>query len=482
MSGKKLAAIAIFILVFGVSVFLVIKTFSSEKDSVTAPIIEGTYAVEPSLKEYYLDLGGQAVLGSAISPFFEKNGSKCQYTVNAQICFNPAKTDVGRFYLAPIGRNLPLEGGQAVASTANYGIHPNFELLYKQLNEMITVGLPLSDVKYNYEQQRIEQYFENVGFYQYFNAAADDVHLLPYGAYDYGKNCQYPTQLYDAFLPGKGISSPFTPILQRMIGNQPFGQPLTEPYFNEQGYLEQVFENAVVFAPQDDMRKLQLKNLPIILGKYQIAPIPPNPNGQNNMIFYQVADGNGFYVPIAFDEFITKNGGSEISGKPIGPVDYYDSLDYPTQCFEHYCLEYHKDAVPELSVRMSALGVVLRDMNTAEVVQETKPIIEQANIEIVEAQHQISTSEAQTINLSVFSGDGQQPIPNIQAEVTLTYPDGAQYSMHFPPTDFNGQSMVIIPSIPNVSNGSLVNYQVFVHLNESTTIVHNDSYLIWNYD
>ena len=43
----------------------------------------------------------------------------------------------------------------------------------------------------NYAQQRIEQYFENVGFYRNFSDPAGSVHLLAYGAASCAERCAY---------------------------------------------------------------------------------------------------------------------------------------------------------------------------------------------------------------------------------------------------------------------------------------------------
>jgi hypothetical protein len=79
---------------------------------------------------------------------------------------------------------------------------------------------------------------------------------------------------------------------------------------------------------------------------------------RDNVIFYPVQNELGFHVPIVFDEFIARHGGTETSGKPISETEVVEmnGEKIARQCFENYCLDYYPAFPTGAQVRMVQLG------------------------------------------------------------------------------------------------------------------------------
>ena len=130
-----------------------------------------TYAIDPDLKDFYNTLGGKEVFGPAISKPFTFNESNCQYTPGALLCHNPELSGAAQYFLYPLGSTLmssEVTGAETPDATSlvvgGIPIYAEFIPLYKELSGASITGYPLAPAKMNYSQQRIEQYFENLGF------------------------------------------------------------------------------------------------------------------------------------------------------------------------------------------------------------------------------------------------------------------------------------------------------------------------------
>ncbi len=143
------------------------------------------YSVDPVFREFYNVLGGQPVLGNAISRVGEKDGITYQYTMAGKMTFDPQRPAAQRFELAPLGIELGI--GDPGATKVEVDI--SFQALYDQLKGNAFVGKPLTNLIFNEEKDRSEQYFENLGFYQGPDTDGD-VYLLPYGAWACGEECR----------------------------------------------------------------------------------------------------------------------------------------------------------------------------------------------------------------------------------------------------------------------------------------------------
>ncbi len=444
---------------------------------------EGTYPVDAIFREFYQDLGGKERFGPAISEKFDRDGHACQYTVNALLCHNPIITGADRYYLAPLGKNLIPPSGTTLQ---NIAIYPDFLPIYNELNKSNAVGEILTGVHYNYEQQRVEQYFENIGLYHRFDDPHGTVHLLPYGEYFCGSDCSYQgvpeeNQLNPQY---PDVASPFATSLDRLGGLQTFGRPLTHPYETEEGTLEQVYENVVVYAPINELSDLHLKPLPKLLGLNSTAPSAKVYGAEQNMVFYATSGELGYHVPVIFDQFITYHGGQEISGNPISDPYSDPETGIPRQCYENYCLDYHAEAEAEYQTRMAPLGTrYLKEIqgNNAimtRYVYSNDTVLMQSS----EQKPQVTSNEEQIVELTLTQRESHSPIANIESKLTLTLPDGQEESLLTSPTNSQGHTTIIIPAHPNLKTGDLVTYKICLNVPSDAAICLYDSYLIWNYE
>jgi len=313
---------------------------------------------------------------------------------------------------------------------------------------------------------------------------------------DSGRQCQYTTLgviCYDgaapegsrfsfiAAAPEVGFSTPFQRVLERIGGTAAFGLPLQEPVQTPDGFIEQVYENAVFYAPAENPNAISLRPLAKILNMPMHQPVQKKYDRRNNVIFYPVQGELGFHVPIVFDEFIASHGGMETSGQPISEPDVIEinGERIARQCFENYCLDYYPAALPGEQVRMAQLGYLYEQTMVqaipATVVDPPDPLA----MLISEDKTQIQAGESQTFFLLVYNDRTKEPRPNSNANLTIMMPNGASYVYEFPTTGINGWTTLTIPPLPEYEHGAIIAYRIC--LTEGTEICVSESYLIWNY-
>jgi hypothetical protein len=446
----------------------------------------GALPVEPVFREFYNTLGGQAVLGPAIAPATQQNGI-CQYTANALMCYNPNAADSERFSLQPVGLDmvereqptlLPDSNGRQVDG---FLIFDEFASLYDRMKGARYVGRPLTSVRINYGQERVEQYFENVGFYRLLSEPRGKVHLIAYGAAACREACAYQPSAESGIIGGQAaVEQLFPQAILRMGGVRVFGQPLTKPFRNADGSLEQVYEKVVLYSPSDDPGSMHLRPVAIILGTAFSLPGPRI--NDTRMVFYPVQGDQGYNVPTIFDRFIARHGGTEISGRPISEVMQVKASNIYRQCFENYCLDFDPSAPEELQIQLAALGTAYISQQgvVAATITPFQFTPDTVILSVGEVQPQIRADAEQSIMMMVVQRKDQRPILNIEGELTVFLPDGSTYQGHFPPTDANGVSSAVVPAQPGLANGTLLPYQVCVTTGADAPVCVPESYLIWN--
>jgi hypothetical protein len=445
-----------------------------------------TYQISPSFRELYEKLGGEDVLGPAISKTFTTESYECQYTVSALICVNPQSVDANRLFFYPLGNNMgvredpsqsPAQAGSAVID--GYTIYDEFISLYNQLGGQY-VGAPLTQAHINYSQQRIEQYFENVGFYRKFSDPSGSVHLLAYGAYSCTDQCNY-TPLVDASVLNSSRASQDQPLLaglSEMADMSILGAPLTQPYIAPDGMEEQVYQNAVVYAPVNDLGAARLRPLYSLLSLPQTEPGPQKYTSNDGMVFYATKGTQGYHVPLVFDHFIAAHGGRDFSGSPIDEVFPY-SGDIYRQCFENYCLDYQASSQ---AVSLAPLGsLYLQQGSGSGSTAQSGSDLSSGNLVLTvsELSQQVAPGSEQQIGILVTRADNQKPVANIEASLSISLPDGTQYVAAFPVTGLDGRASLIVPALDDIPNGTILEYQVCLKGTEGNPVCVTDSYLIW---
>ncbi len=451
--------------------------------------------VDAVFKEYYASLGGRSNLGLITHPAFdlEELNKKCQYTSNALMCLNLFETDpTRRFSLYPIGATLNLHDepdapngaadGQRVVN--GYILYPTFAQLYDGLKGEQTAGRALTRARYNYLQRRIEQYFENIGFFQSLDDPSGRVCLLAYGTYACRESCQIPPAD-----PCLGIIDPNQqqveqPFLEGLVNNNllTVGQPLSQAYPGEDSLTRQVYEAAVVYSPSGSGADIRLLPLPVMLGLAVDEPQAPTGTSTSQYIFYPTRNELGYYVLVDFDQFIQTHGGAVFSGAPISNVQPLDR-GVMRQCFENYCLEYTPAASIYMRVHMVALGIQYLQTNPLDSSLMTAPLYSAETIDLQASAERssLNKNDPQTFRVQISDRQKGTPLVGVTASLRLVLPDTTEMYLEFPPADAHGQAELTIDPLPNMENGGIVPYHVCLNLSSPQPICSSKSYMVWNY-
>jgi hypothetical protein len=446
-----------------------------------------TYQISPSFREIYEKMGGEDVLGPAISEKFNLESFECQYTVNVLMCMNPQSASADRLFFYPLGSmmNVKEDPGQSPGQSGSavidgYTIYDEFLEFYDQIGGQF-IGKPLTQAHINYSQQRIEQFFENAGFYRGFNEPTGSVHLLAYGAYNCESQCNYTPQGEASILNTTKASQdqPLLNGLAELVEPSILGVPLTQPYIAADGMEEQVYENAVVYAPVNNLSKVNLRPLSSLLNIPQSEPGARKYSTSDGMVFYATDGLRGYHVPLVFDDFIAAHGGLDYSGNPIGEVFQYSDTIY-RQCFEKYCLDYNTAATDGSKVKLADLGKLYLQQISGGMESTNSLSPQSIQLSISEASKVITASDQQRIDILVAQSGGGQPVNAVAAELTVDLPDGTQMVATFPPTGLDGRSSVTIPAMKNITNGSIIQYRVCLVGIPGDPVCATGSYVIWS--
>jgi hypothetical protein len=446
-----------------------------------------TYKVSAELQEFYTSLGGEALLGPAISKLVDNPAGKCQYTVNVLICENPMLTGNGRFSLSPIGNELNLHEEPGVAdamgtTTVNgYTIYDEFLPLYNQLSGTTYAGNPIAPVHLNYARERIEQYFENVGLYRNFSDPPGTVKLLAYGTADCARICSYHPASEASLANDVNIVANESLIndLKGLSDTKPFGKPLTQPFKASDGNEEQAYEGIVLYRNINN-GSVSPRPMATLLNMLSTDPGEKKYGSDNGMVFYAVKDNLGYHVPVLFDQFISAHGGTAVSGDPIAEVIEYLPGVF-RQCFTNYCLDYTPSASKDKRVTVATLGsqYLQLQQKTTPSQPTTEPEPGMYTLQLSEAYNPLPDTQAQRIDIILLNAADQKPAPGIQTSLVLNLPDGTSFKAMLPLTGDDGTASIVLPLMNKIPNGSILTYQVCVENAGKDSDCKNSSYLAW---
>jgi len=429
--------------------------------------------VDPTFREFYEALGGESVLGPAISIMYEERGKKLQFTTAVLMMFDPYAPESERFKLVPLGNAMKVAEPPLEPTSPNgHEVYPGFLPLFRQLGGTRIAGKPITNVRADPEHQRVIQYFENVGFYQLDTDNPDTAHLLYYGVWKCAQACIFPALQESLVIPpsspGYGIAGAVDRLNPGLTGF-----PLSDIYIATDGREEQIYENVVIYTDQASPGGIALRPLPYYL---EIRPDPPSPAGQDEGKFIAVDGNQGFNVPYHINEYIERNNGYDFIGNPINNYDQI-SDDLYRQCFENLCLDYRPSKMDGLQIRPMALGRRYKQQFSSETPEERGTnSFDAVTLTVWERYPVINAEEIQDIYIMVL--DSGKPLKNIDLVLELTMPDGAHQTHPFPPTGQDGKSQLEIIPI-GASNGTLIVYQVCLANNPQASDCVFDDYLIW---
>jgi len=455
-----------------------------------SPITESRdpyYPVDTIFKEFYQALGGQEILGPAISAVEFRENLQCQFTERALLCFNPVATDTTRFNLYPLGKEFniqedPFPAGAPVSAgtrvVEGYAVYEKFLPLYDRLYGARYVGRPLTELRINQDMHRAEQFFENVGFYQDLGDPNGPVSLIPYGAYLCG-GCSSRLGEYWSIIKSTMVEQPFAASVTRLGGPAVFGSLLLKPTMAVDGNLEQAYTTAIFYAPTDDLSQVRLRPLPRLLN-YEVQPLSEKIN-HDQLVFYEIENGMGHNVPRQFDAFVTNHGGRDLSGNPISEVIRLPEGIY-RQCFENYCLIFDPSAADVMKIRMAPLGKEYIERFGAPEDLQIKNMFSPERISLLVSVDKptLNDNEEQYVRMMVRQTELDEPLERVEATLVLHIQGQSPRRFVIPPTDENGMSVVVIPPQAGVTNGSRLSYQVCLNLPSEQPICGQESYLIWN--
>jgi hypothetical protein len=437
------------------------------------------YPVEPIFEEFYAYLGGIDVMGPAISPLKESRGLKIQYLENGLLVYDPLATPSDRFQLAPLGVELGLErpavpdpGLPDRRYIAGHVIDPDFEPFYEKLGGARFVGRPITEARYDLKNRRIEQYFENLGFYRLQDDPNGKARLLAYGVLACDRQCRYqaPTNAIPGLSPP--LPEPFAS-KEATLGLSFVGLTLSGPYRAPDGKLEVIFENLVLAAQEEGSQDAFARPIVEMLG---IQPQPLVQCQDNALVVCLPGEGGlGHNVPVYFNAYISQHGGLDLSGYPITEVFLLEKGVY-RQCFTNLCVDFNVNAPDGERLKPVPLGKTYAQRYAGARQREFEDKLDGVQIRVSEKEPVVPSGQTQEIQVKVLEED--VPLADREPVLRVTLPDGSEQVFHFPPTDENGETSFRLPPISG-PNGTLIPYDVCLTGSSRKTVCVGDNYLIW---
>jgi hypothetical protein len=329
----------------------------------------------------------------------------------------------------------------------------------------------------NDAKQRYEQYFEGIGFYRNYSDPPGQIHLMPYGSWMCGSNCQY--RVSDSTPPTASYSRDFSATEQlflqasESLGYGFTGAPLAPPRLGSDGNYEMVFENVIMYINPSDGNQIRPRPLPAWLGIQ--GDQPGEPVKEDWLSFYQTQDGLGYNVPNSFTNYIDEHGTIVYSGNPV--TEYHSLTDGGySQCFTNICLEYHPTAPKDLQIRPHMLGSEVLSIGENSSISGSS-FTDALQINAWEDYPLIPSGQKQGINIEAVQNDA--PMSGIEFSLVVKQPNGITKTYTLKPTGKDGITRIELDPI-NGPNGAIVQYEVCVLGAVSPQVCFSRSYTIWD--
>ncbi len=444
----------------------------------------GYYLVDPRFSDLYEKLQGDRTLGPPISnkKYVAGSNQEKQYFEGVVMIYDPDQSP--HYYLSPVGvvagfSDLPnsIPENPNVRYQNGFIIPLEFSQFYDSMGGERWVGQPLTRARFNPEKNRVEQYFENMGFFRFEGDPEGVIHLMPYGLWTCAKECsEYPGTQNGSIRSSsiEEIPSPFGEAIAR-FGTSFTGQAVSSAFQTPDGSVEQIFQNVVLYQDADSPIGVALRPISSLLSKGDGDLQAYQENSQE--YFREVADGLGYYIPGYFMDFINQYYGFEVSGEPISRLAEIRGGVF-NQCFENYCLLFDAGAVPDQAVRILPQGQKYKEEFQKEVTasSEEPRIVQDIQLDVWEQLPQISSAERQQIGACIHNGPA--PLVNLSAAIQINAKGSAPSSYLFGPTDSGGCAFIELDPVL-AENGTTVDYEVcFSGLNDQQ-FCQRDSFLIW---
>ena len=441
------------------------------------PTVQDQYEVSPQFREFYDRLGGRDILGPPISPVRLEENLHSQFTEAGLMVFDPQTSTPEQIRLFPLGVQMGVQEPpvpEPTQATPNYiGGHyvdPSFQPFFELIGGVEIVGRPLTEIRFNPDKRRYEQYFENLGFFRLESEPLGTVHLLAYGAWSCPANCRSSAPLNSTIVIQTHLESPFKEAVES-LGSDFTGFALGQPYLTTDGKVEQVFENVVLMIDFSNPNQVQVKS---IHKQLQIFPDPPaTPKPENDYWFFETKGGRGYNIPLNFLDYINRHGGLDVSGFPITEASRNGtSLQ---QCFEKLCLEFKANGL----VRPVPLGYSYQflSQNSVPLPTQTVEPVREVTMQMWVRNEMLASNQEQEVGVILL--ENNDPLSQLQPQLTITLPDGSRQTFTMPASAPDGRTSLRLPPI-DAPNGTLIPFQICIRGSTGERFCMKDDYLIWN--
>lgn len=419
----------------------------------------------PEFEAYLAVHGGVRTFGVPIQPRQEASGRVVQTYANAELAYDPDWPEGARVAPVPLGYSLGLAEPAVPApqSEARYfestghALDPRLQSGFEAAGGEAVVGAPIAEAVAR--GTHLVQYFENLGLRVPIGGSPDAYEFLAYGYAAHSETRPPP----GVVLPPDARARPFALFLDLYGGEAVFGRALSEAYAASDGALEQVFTNAVLYAPPEAPGSVRLRPLGAALGSAE-----PPVTGPSDTVG-QYIPASGHYVLWAFVSFYRAHGSEAVLGLPMDEGKTVDGI--LQQRFENAVLRYHPDLPPHLAVQLAPLGISYA--GTAGLTDETPPLPPQTaatcnGVASVTTQPELPILPAgslQRIAVQVLRPDGSA-WRGVTPLIVVHTPRGDLYPP-VPATDGDGRTSASL-SVDGLRPGEIINYEVVVAAEECT--------------
>ncbi len=475
----------IFALILGV-VWLTSCSTPKANASFTRPI----YELDPIYRNLYSSMGGERMLGGVISVPFMIGEKKAQFVEKALLIFDPKGDAANTIQLESIGNQLgitekPVDPPKNLTEGWLYinghVIPKEFADVFLKIGGIEMVGNPITEVHFNQDFRRYEQYFEKVGLYRLKSDPIEAVYTLGYGEWLCGELCiqgNDQNDEVDIILTQEKLFQDF--ILK--VGSEFSGYVIEENLVD--GYYESLLKNMLIKVEPGNPDQVKILPLSEIVGvqpdtPYKQMDLP-------NMVFVPVDDQRrGFHVPKIIYEYIQSHGGLEVSGKPINKMGPYGTIY--RQCFTNMCILIDPNSVYE-QVFPEALGFThqrvfhRQEISVKETIDSVKSadnsylILPDGEIRVREKFPSLPLDQVQVIHIEKRVKDGQT-FQEMDGRLILQPPGQVEIIKKFTlPSE--GHIELTLPAIV-VENATLIPYKVCV-FSKGKELCLESEFVIWN--
>jgi hypothetical protein len=431
-----------------------------------APASLEQISVAEELQDFYESHGGAETLGPPIQAPRRLGGLIHQAMLNVELVYNPEAPAASRVSLEPLGWRLglaePAASPQADLEkqyflSTGHTLDERFLWTYESIGGESIAGAAISEAKSG--NGRTYQCFENLALYQEEEPASSPIRLMALGLAAYPEGAQTLPEGFSAALPPTLHSRPFGRFLDRIGGEALLGPPLTEPFIAQDGFLEQVYERAALYAPNYDLSQVRLRPLGALLGAAEPAVAP----GEEGLFFAET----GHNVSLAFAAFYDALPGDNLLGLPM--EEAHLEGERMVQRFENAVVEYRYDLPAHLAIQLSPLGIYYLATLPADVLSSspqlpttTAPTLSgglSVSIEIQVEYPILPPGEQQHLTIRILLSDGTPWVGVVP--LLIVHGPGADFYPDAPATDSTGTSSLTV-EIPGLRPGEIVNIEVAV--------------------